>query len=82
MNILKKTACVLAGALALAGCDTDDFVIAGESDSCSSGEAGERALEECVGEDCAEVVMKPALAERQPDPTHSRPAPALVQERR
>lgn len=77
----KRIACVL-GVLALAGCDTDDFVIAGESDSCSSGEAGELALEECVGEDCDEVVMKPALAERQPEPTHSRPAPALVQERR
>lgn len=67
----------------LAGCDTDDFVVAGESDSCSSSGAGERALEACVGEDCDEAVMDPPLAERHPgNPDPSRPARASVQERR
>ncbi len=71
-------------ALALfAGCDTDDFVIAGESDTCSSSGAGERALEACVGDECDEVVMDPPLAERHPgNPDPSRPARASVQERR
>lgn len=80
---MRTTGCLCA-LLLLAGCDTDDFVIAGETDGCSSsgGVAG-HSLDECVGDECDEAVMNSSLAPRQPsDPNPSRPARAPVQERR
>jgi hypothetical protein len=67
----------------LAGCDTDDFVIAGETDGCSSGEIEGHALDACVGDECDEAVRNSSLAERQRDDLElSRPTRAPVQERR
>ena len=82
---MTRTSLVLF-ALALAGCDVDDFVI-GESDGCSSSTgAGEAAAEECGEESCAADVNNASLAERQAraseQPAPSRPDPVLAQERR
>jgi hypothetical protein len=60
----------------LVGCDTDDFVIAGETDGCSSsGDVEEHAVDE--------PVTNSSLAERQHEDLElSRPTRAPVQERR
>jgi hypothetical protein len=72
---MRTIGCLCALVL-LFGCDTDDFVIAGETDGCSSsGGAEEHALDE--------PVIDPPLAERQHDDLElSRPTRAPVQERR
>lgn len=71
---MRTIGCLCALVL-LVGCDTDDFVIAGETDGCSSsGGVEEGALDGAV--------MNSALVERQHDLELSRPTRAPVQERR